>query len=151
MLEQLERVTMRPGFVLKTWGQVMVRRLNADQRKRYEAAKATGVIETKQLRAPTVDYAFNAFCHWCRAMDRPVVELRRRIKYARVSVDLGMTSRRLNDEQVGVIRRKFIPVAVVGRWYMSFGPQFCAVKQVAIEDAAPLASWLVEYCQTYVE
>ena len=148
VLEQLERVTTRPGVVLMRDEQIVIGDLNTDQRRRYEVAKTTGFIETKQLRTghPEIDI-INAYWRWCVSTDRPVVELRRGHRYARVSVDLGMTSHRLDDEQIRAIRRRFHAAAVLTRRWCHLGPDVCVVEQVKIEDAALLASWLVEHCQ----
>ena len=141
-LEQLDLAVTRPGHVIKFHGVVSVRRLNSDERRRYEMAKTTGVIETnKQI---DWDYAYNAFWYWCEIMDRPFVQVSKARKYADVQIDCGSTFyRELDKEHTEVIRDELVSFSSSGEgWY---GPVICSAKRVRIEDAESLASWLAVY------
>ncbi len=115
--------------------------LSSKQVSELETAKRSKFV----VQTPSNDKVYDAYFNWCESVDRPFVKIRKRVKYARIQIDMLPTRVKLNQlgqDQIEALFRDFEPQGVKGI-QEGVGSEICFIDGVPSSEAEGIAENLL--------
>ena len=121
------------------------------EKSELEAAKSRRFV----LNKPNNKEVYNSYFDWCDSLRLPLVEIRPKVKYATVHMDMITAQCKLNDNGQEQVKELFHSIEAHGVQGIReiISSEICQIKGVLIEESEEIAAKLLSIAthQAYVE